>query len=153
MLLSGMASTEQVDQNASIADAALPKAMTPSQLETIARVVEVFERFNRVPCTGCNYCMPCPQGINIPGCFAAYNASFAYGRWTGLSQYFTASAVRTASPKLVSNCIHCDKCARHCPQQIDIPARLEDVRHRLQPGPVDAALRVLARFRRDGAAE
>lgn len=153
MLLSGMASTEQVDQNASIADAALPKAMTPSQLETIARVVEVFERFNRVPCTGCNYCMPCPQGINIPGCFAAYNASFAYGRWTGLSQYFTASAVRTASPKLVSNCIHCGKCARHCPQQIDIPARLEDVRHRLQPGPVDAALRVLARFRRDGAAE
>ena len=43
MLLSGMASIEQVDQNASIADAALPKAMTPSQLETIARVVEVFE--------------------------------------------------------------------------------------------------------------
>ena len=103
MLLSGMASIEQVDQNASIADAALPKAMTPSQLETIARVVEVFERFNRVPCTGCNYCMPCPQGINIPGCFAAYNASFAYGRWTGLYQYFTAGAVRTASPKLVSN--------------------------------------------------
>lgn len=116
-------------------------------------MVEVFERFNRVPCTGCNYCMPCPQGINIPGCFAAYNASFAYGRWTGLSQYFIASAVRTASPKLVSNCIHCGKCAWHCPQQIDIPARLEDVRHRLQPGPVDAALRVLARFRRDDAAE
>ena len=149
MLLSGMASTEQVDQNVSIADAALPKAMTPSQFETIARVVEVFERFNRVPCTGCNYCVEyCPEKIVIP-----YNASFAYGRWTGLSQYFTASAVRTASPKLVSNCIHCGKCARHCPQQIDIPARLEDVRHRLQPGPVDAALRVLARFRRDDAAE
>lgn len=55
MLLSGMATPEQVDQNAAIADAAHADAMTPAQLATIARVVEVFERFNRVPCTGCNY--------------------------------------------------------------------------------------------------
>ena len=153
MLLSGMATPEQVDQNAAIASVAQAEAMSPAQLETISRVVEVFERFNRVPCTGCNYCMPCPQGINIPGCFAAYNASFAYGRWTGISQYFTASAVRTSSPKLVSNCIRCGKCARHCPQQIDIPARLDDVRRRLQPGPVDLALRIMARHRRDDGSQ
>ncbi len=153
MLLSGMATPEQVDQNAAIASVAQAEAMSPAQLETISRVVEVFERFNRVPCTGCNYCMPCPQGINIPGCFAAYNASFAYGRWTGISQYFTASAVRTSSPKLVSNCIRCGKCARHCPQQIDIPARLDDVRRRLQPGSVDLALRIMARHRCDDGSQ
>ena len=145
MLLSGMAAPEQVEENAAVACRALPGSLTPAQHEVIARVVEEFARTNRVPCTGCNYCMPCPQGINIPGCFSAYNASFAHGWFTGLSQYFTASAVRTTHPKLVSNCVRCGKCARHCPQHIDIPARLADVGHRFQPGPVGWALRAWSR--------
>ena len=145
MLLSGMASPEQVDENAAVACRALPGSLTQEQHQVIARVVEEFARTNRVPCTGCNYCMPCPQGINIPGCFSAYNASFAHGWFTGLSQYFTASAVRTTHPKLVSNCVRCGKCARHCPQHIDIPARLADVGHRFQPGPVGWALRAWSR--------
>lgn len=141
MLLSGMAAPEQVDENAAVACRALPGSLTPDQHEVIARVVEEFARTNRVPCTGCNYCMPCPQGINIPGCFSAYNASFAHGWFAGLSQYFTASAVRTSAPKLVSNCVRCGTCARHCPQHIDIPARLDEVGRRFQPGPVGWALR------------
>ena len=145
MLLSGMASPEQVDENAAVACRALPGSLTQEQHQVIARVVEEFARTNRVPCTGCNYCMPCPQGINIPGCFSAYNASFAHGWFTGLSQYFTASAVRTTHPKLVSNCVRCGKCARHCPQHIDIPARLADVGRRFQPGPVGWALRAWSR--------
>ena len=145
MLLSGMASPEQVDENAAVACRALPGSLTQEQHQVIARVVEEFARTNRVPCTGCNYCMPCPQGINIPGCFSAYNASFAHGWFTGLSQYFTASAVRTNHPKLVSNCVRCGKCARHCPQHIDIPARLADVGRRFQPGPVGWALRAWSR--------
>ena len=145
MLLSGMAAPGQVDENAAVACRALPGSLTQEQHQVIARVVEEFARTNRVPCTGCNYCMPCPQGINIPGCFSAYNASFAHGWFTGLSQYFTASAVRTTHPKLVSNCVRCGKCARHCPQHIDIPARLADVGHRFQPGPVGWALRAWSR--------
>ena len=141
MLLSGMASPEQVDENAAVACCALPGSLTADQHQVIARVVEEFARTNRVPCTGCNYCMPCPQGINIPGCFSAYNASYAHGWFTGLSQYFTASAIRTSEPKLVSNCVRCGACARHCPQHIDIPARLEEVARRFQPGPVGWALR------------
>lgn len=147
MLLSGMASPGQVDENASVAERALPGAMTPRQHEVVARVVAEFERSNRVPCTGCNYCMPCPRGINIPGCFSAYNASFAHSWFTGLSQYFTASAVRTESPKLVSNCVRCGACARRCPQHIDIPARLAEVGRRFQPGPVGWALRLVTRRR------
>ena len=141
MLLSGMNAPEQIDENAALAERALPGSLAPAQHEVVARVVEEFERTNRVPCTGCNYCMPCPQGINIPGCFSAYNASFAHGWFTGLSQYFTASAIRTSEPKLVSNCVRCGACARHCPQHIDIPARLEEVARRFQPGPVGWALR------------
>ena len=141
MLLSGMNAPEQIDENAALAERALPGSLAPAQHEVVARVVEEFERTNRVPCTGCNYCMPCPQGINIPGCFSAYNASYAHGWFTGLSQYFTASAIRTSEPKLVSNCVRCGACARHCPQHIDIPVRLEEVARRFQPGPVGWALR------------
>ena len=145
MLLSGMASAEQVAENAAIAERALPGSMSASQLDTIGRVVELFERANRVPCTGCSYCMPCPHGVNIPGSFAAYNASYAHSWFTGMQQYFTASAVRTGHPRLASNCVGCGACTRHCPQQIDIPARLADVRCRLQPGPVDLVLKALTR--------
>lgn len=146
MLLSGMTSPGQVDENAAIAERALPNSMTDAQLATIARVVEEFERANRVRCTGCGYCMPCPRGINIPGCFSAYNASYAHSWFTGISQYMTASAVRTSSPKLASNCIACGKCARHCPQHIDIPAELAYVRRRFEPGPVSAALRLFGKL-------
>ena len=145
MLLSGMGSPEEVAANALLADAAAPGALSPAQHEVVARVVRIFEEANRVPCTGCNYCMPCPHGINIPGCFAAYNASFAHSWFTGMQQYFTASAVRSAEPRLASRCVACGKCARHCPQHIDIPARLADVRRRFQPGPVDWALRAMER--------
>ena len=147
MLLSGMNDVSQVDENAVLAERALPGSMTAAQHETIAAVLAEFERANRVPCTGCGYCMPCPRGINIPGCFSAYNASFAHGWFTGLSQYFTASAVRTSEPKLVSRCVRCGKCARHCPQHIDIPERLVDVRRRFQPGPVTAVLDLFAKTR------
>ena len=147
MLLSGMTDTAQVDENAALADRALPDSMTTEQLDTIARVLGEFEKSNRVPCTGCGYCMPCPKGINIPGCFGAYNASYAHSWFTGLSQYFTASAVRTGEPKLVSNCVKCGKCARHCPQHIDIPGRLDDVRRRFQPGPVTAMLKAFGKTR------
>lgn len=145
MLLSGMSSPEQVDENAAVAASALPHSMGARQLEAIEQVVEVFQRLERVPCTGCNYCMPCPQGINIPGCFSAYNASYAHSWFTGVSQYFTASAIRSGNPKLATNCVRCGACKRHCPQHIDIPERLDDVRRRLTPGPVGAALKLLGK--------
>lgn len=84
MLLSGMAAPEQVDQNVLVANLANPGCMDKKRMRAIARVQEIFEAANRVPCTGCNYCMPCPHGINIPGCFSAYNASFAHGWFTGV---------------------------------------------------------------------
>ena len=143
MLLSGMGSPEEVEANAALAEAVLPGSLASAQHDIIRRVVGIFEEANRVPCTGCGYCLPCPRGVPIPGCFAAYNASYAHSWFTGVQQYFTASAVRSGGPRLASNCVGCGKCARHCPQQIDIPARLGDVTRRLTPGPVAWALKAM----------
>lgn len=145
MVLSGMTSPDEVDANADVAARAQAGSMTPQQHETVARALAAIERANRVPCTGCNYCMPCPQGINIPGAFSAYNASYAHGRFTGLQQYFTASAASSSRPRLVSQCTKCGACVRRCPQQIAIPERLEDVRRRLQPAPVNAVISLMVR--------
>ena len=76
---------------------------------------------------------------------AAYNVSYAHSWFTGMQQYFTASAIRTGQPRLASNCVGCGACTRHCPQHIDIPARLRDVQRRLQPGPIGLALKVMTR--------
>ena len=146
MLLSGMNEVAQVDENAALAERALPGSMTEVQHATIARVLAEFERANRVPCTGCGYCMPCPRGVNIPASFSAYNASYAHGWFTGMWQYYCGSAVRSTEPKLVSNCVKCGKCAKHCPQHIDIPARLDDVRHRFEPGPTPSVLKIASKL-------
>ena len=148
MVLSGMTSPEQVDENAQVADAFGVGDMTPEELATVKRVVGVFEAENRIPCTACNYCMPCPHGINIPGCFSSYNASFAHGWFTGVQQYFTASELRSGAPRLASMCVRCGACMSHCPQHIAIPDRLEDVRRRFQPGPVNWLLGRMARKQR-----
>ena len=146
MLLSGMTDTAQVIENAALADRALPDSMTATQLDTIARVLGEFEKSNRVPCT-VRLLHAVPQGYQYSRQLWRLQRELPHSWFTGLSQYFTASAVRTNEPKLVSNCVKCGKCARHCPQHIDIPERLDDVRRRFQPGAVTAALKAFCKAR------
>ncbi len=145
MALSGMNDPAQVDENAVVAEDALPGAMGPDELAAVARVVEEFERTNKVPCTGCGYCMPCPHNVNIPGCFAAYNTSFAFGRFTGVQQYMTASAALSDHPRLIDNCVRCGACSLRCPQGIDVPARLAEAKRRLQPPLAGTLFRLMRR--------
>ena len=145
MVLSGMTSPAMVDENCDVAAQAAPGSLSADERVEIAQVVELFDRANRVDCTGCGYCLPCPRGVNIPGCFSAYNASFAHGRLSGMQQYFTASALRSGHPSLASLCVHCGACERRCPQHIAIPDRLDDVRRRFQPGPITPLLNRMAR--------
>jgi predicted aldo/keto reductase-like oxidoreductase len=134
VILSGMNAPEQLTDNLKAAVESSVGALTDSEREVLAKVKTVFEESYRVPCTGCNYCMPCPNHVNIPGCFAAYNASYANGFVTGMTQYMTSTnALHTADSMRASNCVKCGLCETKCPQDIKIAAELGKVRKRVEP--------------------
>ncbi len=148
LVLSGMNAVNQLDENISLAGKSLPDMLSDEEKAAYDEVIKVFGESYRVPCTGCNYCMPCPAGVNIPSCFMAYNTSYAIGISTGIHQYMTGASV--ASPKknqgLASRCVNCGKCEKHCPQGIKIREELKNSEKRLEPFWVKTAAFIAGKF-------
>ena len=111
------------------------------------QVLEIFRESYRIPCTGCNYCMPCPKGINIPALFSCYNNSYSTSWFQGVFGYFTSCGAMGNDPHYATDCIKCGKCAKHCPQKIDIPTQMSAVSRRLQPPLTKTALKLYSRMR------
>ena len=133
VVLSGMNSDEQLEDNIKTANIAEINMLTPQAIAAFDEVKEAFMAIQKVPCTGCNYCMPCPSGVNIPGCFNAYNVSYIMGLMKGIRQYTLGNGLTSANPSLASQCIECGKCELHCPQKIEIRKELKRARKRLEP--------------------
>jgi predicted aldo/keto reductase-like oxidoreductase len=138
VVLSGMNTMEQLEDNTLAAEGAVPGCLSSAERAVYPRLTEVFRASYKTPCTGCGYCMPCPRSVNIPGCFAAYNASYAVSLFTGFQQYTTSSNISLDARANGSarNCAGCGACAGHCPQHIDIPGQLKRVARRLEPAPM-----------------
>ena len=131
VILSGMNDVSQVEENCRIASDSLPNALTEAELALYDRVLNAISRRERVGCTGCGYCQPCPRGVDIPNCFAAYNTSYADNLFTGLKEYMMCTTMR----KVRSNaglCVKCGKCEQHCPQHLPIREELDKVKRRLE---------------------
>ena len=133
VVLSGMNENSQLEDNLAIAGLSEPNMLTVDEKSTYEKVVEIFKSTDKVPCTGCSYCMPCPQGVNIPACFASYNASYTHGRITSLAMYITSTAANREGKSLASRCVSCGKCEQHCPQRIEISRELKAVKRRMEP--------------------
>jgi predicted aldo/keto reductase-like oxidoreductase len=146
VILSGMNAPEQVDENVSLADNCPPHCITDAEGETFKEVLAVFNKAYKIHCTGCNYCMPCPKGVNIPACFAAYNARYAMGFYAGMQQYVTSIAVTSEKHGSPSLCIKCGKCEKHCPQHLPIINNLRIVRKRMEPLWFRAAIAIARKF-------
>ncbi len=131
VVLSGMNDVSQVEENCRIASESLPGALTGDELKVYDQALAAIRKSMKVGCTGCGYCQPCPRGVDIPTCFAAYNVSFSDGFATGMREYLMCTTLR----KVRSNaglCVKCGKCEQHCPQHIPIRDRLDDVKKRLE---------------------
>jgi predicted aldo/keto reductase-like oxidoreductase len=134
VVLSGMNSAEQLDDNIKTAENAVSGMLSAREAAAFPPAVAAIREAYKIPCTGCNYCMPCPQSVNIPGCFAAYNASYAMGFVTGMQQYITGTgANRPAENRGGRGCVKCGLCEKKCPQQIAITDALQAVTRRMEP--------------------
>ena len=146
-VLSGMNSMEMVRENCRIASEAEAEEFTEEDQALIADVRAAINQAVRVPCTGCAYCMPCPQGVDIPGAFHFYNEMFTEGKAAGRHAYFQNVSLRK-DPAFPSQCVACGKCERHCPQHIAIIEELKNADRALRPLPYRAASGVARRFLR-----
>lgn len=135
VLLSGMSDEAQLEENLAIACDAAPDALTPDELDAFRRVKAILLEKTRVPCTACGYCMPCPHGVDIPGCFAYYNDKYLMNARLARMEYLRNLGGLAARQSNASLCRRCGKCEPHCPQGIAIMAQLQQVTREME-GPL-----------------
>ncbi|MBP7177057.1 MAG: aldo/keto reductase [Thermoclostridium sp.] len=143
VVLSGMNEDEHIRENLRIASDAAPNALTLDELELVAKVRETYRRLMKVGCTGCNYCMPCPFGVNIPQCFERYNNKSLF-REKGRFAYYEWLGGIISPPGYASLCKQCGKCEKLCPQQIPIRQELKNVAEVME-GPLMKPILLMAK--------
>ena len=128
MVLNGVSSLEQMEENIKIMDS--HEKLNQDEYEIISSVIDIINSKITVPCTKCNYCIStCPVNINIPKLFDFYNNQKIEN-----IQTFTAvgnayvNYSKIESNGIASDCIQCGKCVKECPQHINIPEVMEDVK-------------------------
>ncbi len=134
-VLSGMTYLRHIEENVKTYSPLKP--LDDAERAALERAARAYLSDDSIPCTSCNYCMPCPYGLDIPGIFSVWNQAavsgylpddaadpdYAAGRRRFLVEY------ERFVPRLrqAQRCIGCGRCAPHCPQSIDIPAMIRKV--------------------------
>jgi uncharacterized protein len=124
--LSGMGAMEQVIENMRTADLAYADSLTEDELDIVKQAKNIFRR-TKVNCTGCNYCMPCPVGVDIPGNFSFYNEYYFLNGDNQRKSLQQAYGVKLQPDERALSCVECGTCEEQCPQNIPIPQHLRDV--------------------------
>ena len=147
-VLSGMNSVEMVEENIRIASAADPGHLTDEDLEVVERIKAIIRQREKVGCTGCRYCMPCPKGVDIPGNFYYYNLMHMEKKTSARFEFAQNMGLRK-EPGFASQCVGCGKCEQHCPQQLSIREKLKEADRALRPLPyklgISAARKIIIR--------
>jgi len=130
--LSGMSNMEQVIENVAIADRSQPGRLTAEELTLIEQVREAYRQTNDVPCTGCQYCMPCPNGVEISRIFELYNDAVMYND-TFMTRYFYRGPAGLKEEQRADQCKECGDCLETCPQKLPIPELLKKAHDLLGP--------------------
>jgi uncharacterized protein len=128
LLLSGMSTLAQVQQNLDAAGTSETGMLAPGELDLIARVRDAYNALVRVPYTACSYCMPCPQGVDIPGTFQLVNEGSMFGSWDTQRKRYGQMKSEGSS---ADSCIRCGACEEKCPQHISIRDQLANVAEQL----------------------
>lgn len=126
VILSGMSAPEQVEDNlATFTDF---KALSDEEQKAVTEIAEKLKARVNNGCTGCNYCMPCPAGVNIPYNFKIWNTYGIYGNNNGTKWQWENDIDDKQKAK---NCIKCGKCEKACPQKLSIRDNLAQLQSEL----------------------
>jgi hypothetical protein len=121
VVLSGMSNLEQTRDNIqSLTDF---EPVDEKDQMIIDQALELFLKNRTIPCTNCKYCMPCPEGVNIPKIFKIYN-QYAINKH---KRAFIHAYENLDDAEKANNCIACGICMQHCPQGIEIPERMDKI--------------------------
>lgn len=123
LVLSGMTTMEQVKENIEIADQSGINDLNDEELEAVNRAKEKYQEISPVNCTGCNYCVPCPNGVSIPRNFRLYNRAKIYDEFSSCKEIYE----NMDDDSKASACIRCGECEKVCPQNLEIMDQLEKV--------------------------
>ena len=145
VVLSGMNSVEMVEENCRTASQALPGHLTPEDFAVLEQVKRSINEKEKVGCTGCRYCMPCPKGVDIPGIFRCYNAMYTESKGQGRKQ-FAQTVGLTKAPAFASQCVGCGKCEQHCPQSLPIREKLKEADRALRPLPYKLGIHIARKY-------
>ncbi len=122
---SGMNTRAQVEENCAVASREAP--LSKKEMQAIQNALEENKRLAELYCTGCNYCIPCPQGVAIPDIFAAMNYHRVWGLTTHAKQLYRRLGPDNKQGKMdASACVECGECEEKCPQNIPIIERLKE---------------------------
>ena len=121
--LSGMGNMEQVIENLAYAEHSQPHNLTSDELALISKARDAYVSLTAVACTGCRYCMPCPNDVDIPRVFEFYNEAMIYD--TVAEQRRMYNFPGRFKDHRADKCTKCDQCVDKCPQKLAIPELLE----------------------------
>lgn len=123
VVLSGMSTMGQLKENIKLAKQAKEYKLNENENELIQKARKKFLDIFPVACTGCNYCVPCPQGVAIPNIFALYNKAIIYDEYEKNNNSYSNFSDKAKA----DNCIECGECEAACPQNLPIIDYLQDV--------------------------
>jgi predicted aldo/keto reductase-like oxidoreductase len=131
VILSGVSTLEQLKENIEIFSMpdAVPGCLSGDEKKILAGVREKYRSLASIPCTACEYCLPCPQGVSIPRIFTIYNDGVMFGTFEPAqrSYYF-----QVGSKQDVSHCVECKACEAKCPQHIPVVQEIKKVHEKLK---------------------
>ncbi len=117
VVLSGMSTMEQVKENVESAGRSGPDMLTKKELLLINRVAKKYRDLGFIGCTGCRYCLPCPQGIKIPEIISLYNEYYMKSQSDEIKKKYWEHVTPESQAK---RCMRCGNCQELCPQQLPI---------------------------------
>jgi hypothetical protein len=126
--LSGMSTIQMVEENVSTASIETP--LTSKERRQILAALEERKKLSNLYCTGCKYCMPCPNGVDIPRNFELMNYYHLYGLEEYAKREYEQLGQRIVEgktkPAWAAACKECGNCEEKCPQKIEVKKQLKE---------------------------